>query len=58
MPVFWRMLRTVARASGMARAPRAQVIGHERDVGRVDGHVGAGSTHGHADIGGGERRRR
>ena len=33
-----------------------EAVAHDGDVGRFDGHVGAGGSHGNADVGGGERR--
>ena len=35
----------------------AQILTHQGDIGRFDGHVGAHGPHGNADVGGGERWR-
>ena len=48
------MLRIVARLSERAQRDAAQVAGDQRDVGRLDRHVGAGADR-DPDIGLGER---
>ena len=49
-------MRIVRRDSSMAATTPPQVAAHERDVGRLDGHVGAGA-HRDADVGLGQGRR-
>ena len=44
-----------AERDGLGQAVEA--VGHERDVGALEGDVGAGRAHGDADAGGGERGR-
>ena len=53
---FWRMMRRARRLSRTAKGSLAQIVGHQRHVGRLQGGVGAGGAHG--DAHGGPRQRR
>ena len=54
---FARMVASVDAAEADGERHCAQIVGHERDVGGLDGGVGAGGAHRDADIRRGERRR-
>ena len=53
---FWRILRQRRPRQRNRVGHAAEVVAHQRDVGRFHRHVGTGA-HGEGDVGGGQRRR-
>jgi hypothetical protein len=54
--MFCAMTVRVLRASSTRNGTRLEVVGHQRDAGRVGRDVRARQAHRDADVGGGERR--
>ena len=50
--MFCQMMREVRRARRSVCGSAAEVVAHQRDVGGLEGRVGAGRAHGDAKVGG------
>ena len=55
--MFARMLRDGRAAQPQRVGNLQQLVGHQRDVGRLERRVGAGHAHRDPDVGGRQRRR-